>query len=183
MQRTIRQIEKAANKVLADTNTVVPYVDVIKIAKSLGIQVKAEDLGDEVSGILAIRENGILIGYNKKHGESRQRFTIAHEIGHFVLGHGRDGLFIDTSKQSVILNRDSKSSTGEERQEVEANAFAAALLMPGDMVKSELQKMLEEGLTISEDSEKWIEELSIRFKVSKSAMSFRIGNLRLFDEI
>jgi Zn-dependent peptidase ImmA (M78 family) len=79
------------------------------------------------------------IGYNSTHAKVRQRFTIAHEIGHYVLQtkkslHPR--LFIDR----YVAFRNDESSAGNDWQEVEANAFGAALLMPAHFVREEIKQ-------------------------------------------
>jgi len=61
-------------------------------------------------------------------------FTIAHEIGHFILHHGESDLFIDTT---YVAFRDSESTKGENRAEIQANQFAAALLMPALFIEQE----------------------------------------------
>lgn len=68
------------------------------------------------------------IGFNPTESKTRQRFTIAHELGHFELHKQDSGLFVD--KEFKMLFRDQNSSSGEIRKEQEANAFAAAILMP-----------------------------------------------------
>ena len=62
-----------------------PYVDVENIAKQLNINLILEELDDDVSGFLVIKDKEPTIIVNKLHGKNRRRFTIAHEIGHFKL--------------------------------------------------------------------------------------------------
>jgi len=63
--------------------------------------------------------------YNDPHPLVRQRFSIAHEIGHFILHQKQGQLFID--KTYKVFLRDQLSSSGENIQEIQANQFAAAL--------------------------------------------------------
>ena len=72
-----------------------------------------------------------MIGVNEDHHSNRQRFSIAHEIAHFVLHHG--DTYID--KGYRVHFRDLESGSGTKREEMEANAFAAALLMPAVWVR------------------------------------------------
>ncbi len=68
------------------------------------------------------------IGYNSAHARVRQRFTIAHELAHYVLHARRSGkaqLFIDNQ---VTYRRDDQSSAGVNPEEIEANQLGAALL-------------------------------------------------------
>ena len=89
--------------------------------------------------------------------ERRRRFTIAHEIGHFVLHADR-----------VAPERGGKVNQAGRAQEREADAFAAELLMPEHLVR---QAVLEVGA----DSAR----LAGRFEVSEQAMSVRLRRLGL----
>lgn len=151
-------------------------VDVEEIAKKLGLVVSEHDLGDNVSGVLYIDKGKGVIGYNKNESEVRRRFTIAHEIGHFVLHRLDNEIFVD-KKAFKVMYRDDNSTTGEIKQEREANAFAAALLMPRERVIAELDKT---QFDLSDEKENVITKLSEIFNVSSQAMMYRISNLRLF---
>jgi Zn-dependent peptidase ImmA (M78 family) len=151
-------------------------IDVQAVATYLGIEVVLHDFGDEISGVLLRDGDKAKIGYAERTGFKRRRFTIAHELGHYLLNHQRQGVFIDTTEKYFTLFRDSNSSTGEDFQEREANAFAASLLMP--------RALLLEGMAIINQLEESREEefdlvkgLAIRFNVSKLAMSYRLTNL------
>ena len=71
-----------------------------------------------------------------------------------------------------MLMRDSVSAMGINEIEMEANLFAAELLMPVALINQEL-----ENNVIDIDDEAAIDALTRRFKVSQSAMRFRLGNL------
>jgi len=89
-----------------------------RIAKSLGAQLRFSPLDEELSGMIYINENTPIIGVNSLHHPNRQRFTIAHEIGHLELH--RNLIFgkVHVDKQFPVqftrLNRDAKSATGTE---------------------------------------------------------------------
>ena len=91
-------------------------------------------LGQDISGLLAIENNQGTIGYNQNESRVRRRFTIAHELGHYELHKNQSALFVD--KQFKIY-RSQNSSTVNNNQELEkeANAFAAAVLMPEEFIK------------------------------------------------
>jgi Zn-dependent peptidase ImmA (M78 family) len=152
------------------------FVDVVEIAEKLGLQVSEHDLGDNVSGVLYIDKGKGVIGYNKNESEVRRRFTVAHEIAHFLLHRLDNEIFVD-KKEFKVLYRDDNSTTGEIKQEREANAFAAALLMPRERVIKELQAV---PFDLGDDKEDVINKLSQVFKVSSQAMMYRISNLELF---
>jgi Zn-dependent peptidase ImmA (M78 family) len=114
------------------------------------------------------------IGYNSAHARVRQRFTISHEIAHYLLHARRSGkaqLFID---KQVTHRRDDQSSAGVNREEIEANQLGAALLMPRGLVQQEIQ-----ARDLDLDDSEAIDLLAKRFQVSIAAMSNRLQNLRM----
>ncbi len=183
---TKKRINQIAWKILQNEGVKKPWVDVEAIANQHGIEVTRDDLGNDISGLLITKTGKTVIGVNNQgHGENRQRFTIAHELGHFFLGHHREkGMFVDQSRhQFSLFLRNERSSEGTNQQEIEANAFAAALLMPEQFVRVELVALMETGkiFDLSSDNEEFIKSLSKTFKVSTMAMTYRIGNLDLFN--
>ncbi|MBR7837816.1 ImmA/IrrE family metallo-endopeptidase [Actinospica durhamensis] len=148
-------------------------VAVDDLARLLGIVVVRRRFEDaDVSGMLFRGEREV-IGVNEVHHRVRQRFTIAHELGHHVLHPGRE-LILDAP---VRVNfRDRTSSMATDREEIEANAFAAALLMPEPMIRAELDRLPEE---IRRDVDLTIKVLADRFEVSIAALGFRLINLGL----
>lgn len=97
---------------------------------------------------------------------------MAHEVGHYVLhaSGSERRLFID--KSVTVYRRDDASSAGNDRQEVEANRFAAALLMPKELVLREIERN-----DFDLDDEEDVAELAKRFNVSAAAMSIRLANI------
>jgi Zn-dependent peptidase ImmA (M78 family) len=126
-----------------------------------------------MSGLLVVEGKRGAIAYNATHASVRQRFTIAHEIGHYLLHlkNSTSKLFLD---RYTVYRRDDQSSTGNDREEIEANAFAAAVLMPGGLVRDEVRKN-----DFDLDDEDDLTILAKRFNVSTTAMTFRLGNLGL----
>ena len=141
-------------------------IDLIKIANYLQVDVQSANLETDISGLFVIKENKAYIRYNENESVHRQRFTIAHELGHFVL-HKDIPLFVD--KNEKIMFRNSLSSTGEIMKEREANAFSAALLMPKLFIEKEILAITEKHDIVTFLAEK--------FNVSSQAMSFRLSNL------
>lgn len=153
-------------------------IDIKRVVGLMGVLLSEYDFGDDVSGVLLTDGRSAKIGYAKDNGPLRQRFTIAHELGHLRLKHERQGVFVDTPEKYYTFFRDSKSSTGEDVQEREANAFAAAILMPRDLVIQAANKIYLLGITRREDFD-IVESLAQQFNVSKLAMSIRLTNLDL----
>lgn len=174
VRRRARHAESRAISILEDLGIREAPVQVEQIALRLGLQVEHALLGDEVSGLLVIQDENGMIGVNASHAPVRQRFTIAHEIGHFLLHRKQMPVFIDKQffKPYFAAFRDSSSAAGEDRLEIEANAFAAALLMPATFVRSAIAEL---RVNIADDEA--IDELAKRFLVSRQAMTFRVANL------
>ena len=96
--------------------------------------------------------------FNVNDSAPRQRFTIAHELGHHVLGHGTSPR--DTSNMLT-------SSTGNWKERA-ANQFAAEILMPADVIRLALGR----GYST-------VPQLANLFGVSQAAMGYRMINLGL----
>lgn len=172
------QIGDIAVKLLHRTNCFSYPVDVDKVAKEIGVDVVFYNFNDDISGVLMQENNSVVIGVNSNNHEKRRRFTIAHELGHYILEHQRKGVFVDTpSKYFTMIFRDANSSTGEYQQEREANAFAASLLMPEELVLNAIKKF--DTSTFNFENDDLIIALADKFNVSTQAMGLRLSNLEL----
>src|SRR5436190_794995 len=142
-----KKVEKQAMIILEKARVNSMPVPIAKIAHASGAVVVKQNLGAEVSGVLLINNKKGTIGVNQTQSEVRQRFTIAHELGHFLLHkEAHKELFVD--KDFIVKYRSDKKYTHEERrQESEANAFAAAILMPKKYVFEELRKEKNQALS------------------------------------
>jgi Zn-dependent peptidase ImmA (M78 family) len=156
-------IRKLVKKILSDSKISSPPVSEEIVAKSLGLQIIYYPFPEEISAVLIKDKDLLAIGVNQNHHPNRQRFSIAHEIGHYKLGHG-DDLFIEFSDLDFITKRSGSLNLNFEQ---EANQFASELLIPIDMVKTDCK------------NEKDIKLLSKRYKVSEQAMLLRLLNLKL----
>jgi Zn-dependent peptidase ImmA (M78 family) len=171
---TSQPVDQHAEKILRETETYKVPVPIEVVAQRLNLKTEAAALGDNVSGMLVVEDDRGAIGYNSSHARVRQRFTVAHEIAHFILHlkkNRRSQLFIDPF---VIFRRDDNSATGNDKEEVEANRFGAALLMPATLVHKEIRK---HGLDL--DDEDALAFLAKRFRVSTVAMTYRLNALGL----
>lgn len=118
---------------------------------------------------MLVRGHGqTVIGVNSLHHPNRQRFTIAHELGHLLLH--KDEVHIDRSFR--VNRRDEVSSLAVDPDEIEANRFAAELLMPYNLVMADL---LECEIDLEDEDE--IRRLAKKYEVSLQAMTHRIINL------
>lgn len=164
------KLEKRAEELLTNARVHNAPVPVKQVADYLGVEIKLADLGEDCSGVLVRNGNHAIIGINWRHHFNRQRFSIAHEIAHFVL-HGGD-TYID--REYRVHFRDLESGSGTRQEEMEANAFAAALLMPIAQVKDAFKR---QPFDLTEDD--GLEMLAEKFKVSTQAMTYRLMKLRL----
>lgn len=136
-------------------------VDPVKIATAAGIAVYGRGGSDDgqyaYSGYYRMFNGVPSIEFNVSEAPVRQRFTVAHELGHFALGH-------DDAPRDV----GNFQSSGDVRER-QANKFAAGLLMPAALVT----QYYRNGLASN------IESLASLFGVSKDAMGYRLINLGL----
>lgn len=158
-------------------------INVEKIAKSLGVkvtQLSAED--DDLSGFF-YRDpltGACVIGVNKDQTETRRRFTIAHELGHLKL-HAFEDLHYDRRGTGGVYRfRDGASAKGEVREEIEANTFAAELLMPADLI---FDKLEDSEITdiFERDSDTAVRTMAKEFNVSPQALSIRMTQLGILN--
>jgi Zn-dependent peptidase ImmA (M78 family) len=149
-------------------------VDPIKIAKALGLQVITDDLGPDVSGLLVRRGGQVVVAVERSDPPTRRNFTVAHEIGHHVLGHQFEaGAHVHVDKGNYISQRGPRSSAGVDPKEVEANQFAATLLMPEQLLRAAASALGSPMM----DSD--VTDLAHRFRVSEQAMTIRLTALGL----
>ncbi|MCA6067090.1 ImmA/IrrE family metallo-endopeptidase [Chryseobacterium sp. RG1] len=168
------QIEKKALEVLNSLETLEAPIPIKSIIKSFGIKLSPYDLGEDVSGVLVIDNDNCKIGYNSTESYSRQRFTLAHELGHYILHKNKQQeVFVDNI---TYMFRKTSSKNKDYKIEMEANQFAAAILMPKSLIEKELEK-LDDGFV---NDHNLISELSKKFKVSQIAMTYRLNNLGYF---
>lgn len=142
-----------------------------KIAKALGAQLRFSPLDSELSGMVYIKDGTPIIGVNSLHHPNRQRFTIAHEIGHLELHKDEISKAVHVDKDFPVLMRDQKAATGTDQLEIEANQFAAELLMPKKLIDEAIKGGLPDI-----DTDIPLEELAKKFRVSKQALEYRIRN-------
>ncbi len=168
----LKDITSRATTLLREHNIEAVPVPVEKIATALGAQVRYRPFDQELSGMIYIKRRSPIIGVNALHHSNRQRFTIAHEVAHLILHRHLIADRVHIDKRFPVLMRDSNSATGTQRMEMEANRFAAELLMPSFLLLPMLKK---NGFDI--DDEEPLEKLSRKFRVSKQALDYRIRNI------
>lgn len=176
-------IERQAESVLERTGQTHGRVDVFEVAKRLGAIVRTQDMEDAISGVLIVQQNQKFILVNQAQAEVRQRFSVAHELGHLVLHDtSADRMFVDGSMRlyqrvghpssEAYRSPDSHTTPDEER---EANHFAAAILMPEPSVRA---YVFGKNVGLEEDL---IQEMADHFCVSVQAMSIRLQRLNILE--
>lgn len=139
-----------------------PPVDVAACARAVGLPVYAMALPERVSGMIVrgdalAGDSGFVCYVDKNEPSVRQRFSAAHELGHFALHRHLIG---QTHQDNYLLRAEGMSN----HQEAEANRFAADLLMPRDLIS--------QAMAAGRSS---VAELATLFNVSQIAMSIRLG--------
>lgn len=163
-------IQSEVAELLQKSNITEAPVNVERVATGLNIAVRRTPSEDDISGFLLRHPGGqAIIGVNTLHHPNRQRFTIAHEIGHFVL-HQHDQVHVD---RAIVKLRDRASSKGEDPEEIEANGFAAELLMPEEFLRSDLARLTFTDLL----DDRRMQQLAKQFQVSVQAMTNRLVSL------
>lgn len=168
-----RKAELRAEQLVNNAGIDGPPIPVEELAAAQGVTVSYEPFDDTMSGMLFRGEGKPIIGINSAHHYHRQRFSIAHEIGHLLLHDGKRTIFVD--KAIRIDLRDENSSLGVVKEEIEANAFAAALLMPRAFIRDAISRVVERDPDFNPQA--LLQELAQRFKVSTEAMQHRLSSV------
>lgn len=169
-----------------------PLPDVAELLEDQGIVAAQERLPEDVSGLTLIDpEHGVLTAVNVDHHFLRRRFSFAHEYAHVLFDRERRGTV-------------SRASERDSFEEVRANAFAAAFLMPEAGIRSMIHQFAkghasrnradvfdgESALTVEGRTAPGSQQLQLydvvrlahRFRVSCVAMLYRLKALRLISE-
>ena len=144
-------LTKKIRIILDKVNITKPPVPIEKIAELFSIKIiQYPAFPDNISGTIIEQNGSVVIGVNSNHAEIRKRFTIAHEIGHFLAGH-------DLADQII----DDVYDKATDKEKV-ANKLAAELLMPKHLLEIDIKSKLD------------IPKLAKIYNVSEQAMSIRL---------
>ena len=166
----VEKAQKIADDVLREHGVQQPPVDVLALAQEHGIHVVFQELDDNISGMLVETGHETVIGVNARHHENRQRFTLAHELAHARLHANNPTVYVD----GMMVHLRAQGAHEPAPIEVEANAFAAALLMPEDFLRADLSDR-----TADMFDEIAVKRLARRYKVSVQALTIRLMELGL----
>ncbi len=166
----MKPAEQKAIRLLQKYNMYQLPVNVYELAHIMNIPVHLRVLEEDVSGVLVVNNGKATIGINANQHPNRQRFTTAHELGHFILHRPISGVFVDRT-----FRRDYTSSNGTTLEEIQANAFAAALLMPEELLRNEIGSLdLYDAEAVTNISE-WL-------GVSEQALVIRLTRLGFISD-
>lgn len=121
------------------------------------IKIQKVVLASDISGKLEYKDDSWIMSVNSEHPEVRQRYTLGHELGHY-LNH-RDS--VKSFEDTVYFRNKQKSS-----MEYMADQFAARLLMP----ENDVNELVKSGV-------KTVKEMAARFGISLEAMKYRLEQL------
>jgi IrrE N-terminal-like domain len=175
-----KHIRTVVERLLATNDIESAPVPVEKIARSLGVEIRKSPAEETLSGfILRDSKTGkATIGVNSNQHANRQRFTIAHELGHYFLHPGRS-VHVDENYMAglKVSWRNAESSEGTNVEEVEANLFAAELLMPAALLRDDLKPYGTLDFLDGTSLEETLNALAKKYRVSKQAITYRLGHL------
>jgi Zn-dependent peptidase ImmA (M78 family) len=152
---------RLSEKLLASYEVVRAPVDVLDIALKEGLDIAFETLNQRTSGMYMDKK----IVINKTLPKTRLRFTIAHELAHHVLKH---------KLTLMVPARMRMNESPSDKDEAEANRFAASLLMPYSFLKKDIDDFKD----FDEDD---IQTLAEIYQVSQIAMTIRLQQTKLFE--
>lgn len=170
---TVDTVYVAAQKIHSVKNVRTP-VKIIEICNSMGFSVFQQDLPKEICGYIAIDgelkdrfDTDRIISVNRNESSKRRRFTVAHELGHFLFD-------FDPNKIQFYNAFEHDHNESEEENEKLANRFAAELLMPADKFRKEYNRIFRKYNGSSEQLYETVQELSDLFLVPPKAVEMRI---------
>lgn len=160
----LEHIETRAEEVLREAAVKGLPVPVEEIAATYQILIRRAPHA-EFSGMLVRKDGRALIGVSSSEPSVRQRFTVAHELGHY---------FLHPNKDAFVDYRDNKDGVRRTPREKQANMFAAALLMPRQVLLKDFKAIAKDGFADDE-----LATLARRYAVSEDAMRYRLMNLNI----
>jgi Zn-dependent peptidase ImmA (M78 family) len=159
----VAYVRRVAKQLLRASKVLQPPVDLRRIAAGCGLKYEEVDyFPDDVDALIVTTEEGTVAVVNKNQSNSRRRFSLAHELGHFVLH--RDGSVLEAT---VTIDTPPTGEPDREMSSVaerEANLFAGELLVPLEFLK----KHFKPGMTAA--------DVAKVFEVSESVAAIAISS-------
>lgn len=150
-----------AEGIISEYSLSEPLVPIYDIAEAKGLSIKIVPMPEKLKSVSGFFDpDNKIIYVNEEDPPSRQTFTIAHELGHYILKH-------DPTKYGVLLRF--PELNGQEPEEKEANCFAANLLVPEKMLDETMRKF-----SLTKDDTGLLSQM---FGVSREVMKFRLQRI------
>ncbi len=146
-----------------------PPIDVYELAKNNGLDIVEIDFPaaqNQIAGFVTIKDGANKLYVNLSDSPNRRNFTVAHELGHWILH--RDEL--ETNPNRSVLFRIAIGKLNTDPLERQANIFAANLLVPLELLEKYRDK-------------ETIDQLAARFGVSKDVIGYRLELLEKGDDV
>lgn len=159
----LKRLDLEYGKIIAKYTSECP-VELGRMASELGVAVKVSNLSPGISGQIRKEDGRYVIRVNRYEARVRQRFTIAHELSHFLLHKHVIDASVNGIQDNVLYR-----SGAPENIEYQANRLAADIVMPMTQLKETLHGNYDGVVT-----EETIEGLAELFQVSRAAMEIRL---------
>jgi len=153
-----QKAQAEAQRVLRENFVQEPPVVVYDIARNYGLEVRESLFGDEhrdIMGYIKLEDGVVYV--NKLDSGNRRRFTVAHELGHWLMH--KEDLHRNPDEYAILYRR--PLGVEVDPVEQEANCFAANLLVPFDLLKKHRDKPHH--------------EIAALFQVSPEVIGYRIS--------
>lgn len=174
-----------------------------RVVENAQLKVEYIDMGEDFFGEYSYAEKTIYLN-SREHNSgqiARERFTLAHELGHHFLHANILRQYNYTAADDQDTFNNAGSSNQQTRYfESQANKFASCLLMPGDLVMRYANKVMQQlnihkgyvyddaqyspgkGLFNHHTAMQFVGSVADQFRVSKEAARFRLKELKLLRE-
>lgn len=136
-------------------------VPIDAIIRDIGLPLSYEAMADNISGYIERTDGTYRIVVNANHAPTRQRFTAAHELGHYIYHRDLLGEGVGDNRAYRTEGTNRPNANIRPIHERQANSFAANVLMP----RHRLTDVAGESTAA----------LAARFNVSQQAMAIRLG--------
>lgn len=195
------EIQQSTLKLLAQIGYQTGPVDLVKVCSELSLDLtNTEQTVRDVDGkrILGSANFDLKsIQVNSHDNKHRERFTIAHEIGHFHLHHDKYLRSESIVEQDLFINSETENAFNYERLEIQANILASDLLLPTQIFGTKVDEYREDlgiidkghGYIFVDDQpcnytpyNDLLIELSSFFEVSKQAIEIKLKKMKLLTD-
>lgn len=173
-------IAEKAYSFLEDGPRTRPPIDIESIILSNGIKIREDSsLDNGIIGKITFEADKAIISINPFENtySSRRRFTLAHEFAHYVL-HSNSG-----EREFIDMSDAMYRTEASNEFEIEANHFAACILMPEISIVEEAERLIkyfrDHPMEFSEDE--FVRRLALTFNVSMQSMRFKLTNIGILN--